>query len=306
MYIGCLIDRYIGGMTKAVVSTWTCPDRRHVSVKGGRTCLSLPQQTHRNSSSHSISRYIAVVTRLGRPGFCGRDALTGSLAPCDLAENALEVSSSQPPSSAVTVSIATSKTIVAVIVAMMLSLEDVRAEEIPPQSTSTQQQHRAETVPSGESTSLPESSTNPTTITPDDRKSSVLVDRIKWLNQVTSQVTEELNEVHPPPLRDIVDSVMSSEVSKDIQGISNVVGGAVDDLKDGFVGLNDTIRHINDEDNPLKKKIASSSSTAPGDTETVQKSPDTTATTPAKNPKPSITTSSSSSSSSSSTAVPSS
>jgi hypothetical protein len=55
----------------------------------------------------------------------------------------------------------------------------------------------------------------------------------------------------------MVDNVMSSEVSKDIQGISHVVGGVVGDLKDGFVGLNDTIRHINDEDNPLMKKASS-------------------------------------------------
>ncbi|KAI8112413.1 hypothetical protein M9434_003736 [Picochlorum sp. BPE23] len=204
--------------------------------------------------------------------FHGRDAL--NVPSFDLARDALEP---PPPQSAIAAaSLSAVKTMVAVIAAMAISLDSVSAEEMQPQirtsSTAPNEQQQSGAA-SLDGSAMPSPSTSDDD--DDDKRAPLLVERIKWLNQVTSQVTEELNEVHPPPLRDMVDNVMSSEVSKDIQGISHVVGGVVGDLKDGFVGLNDTIRHINDEDNPLMKK-ASSNAVA---TETVQEdhqiSPDT-------------------------------
>lgn len=244
-------------MTKTVVST--CP-ARHVSMVGRKCQVSRHQRIHiHRHSKNSINTKVqdsAVVKHLRRACFYGRYAVSGSVPSFDLARDALE-----SPSSSTWLSAA--KTTVAVIAAMMIPLDNVYAEEMQPpirtDSTSEQQQSGADTVPS-DGTAVSNSSTS------DGKRSPLLVERIKWLNQVTSQVTEELNEVHPPPLRDMVDSVMSSEMSKDIQGISHVVGGVVGDLKDGFVGLHDTIRHINDEDNPLMRK-ASSNVVA---TETVQ------------------------------------
>ncbi|WPT13396.1 hypothetical protein PSENEW3_00001237 [Picochlorum sp. SENEW3] len=249
-------------MTKPVVST--CP-ARHVSMVVRRTChvISHYQRIHRHSkySAHDST----VSKRLGRACvFHGRNAL--NVPSFDLARDALE----SPPQSAIAAaSLSAVKTMIAVIAAMAISLDSVYAEEMQPQirTSSTapneQQQSGTDTAPL-DGSAMPNPSTSDDG---DDKRAPLLVEKIKWLNQVTSQVTEEeLNEAHPPPLRDMVDSVMSSEVSKDIQGISHVVGGVVVDLKDGFVGLNDTIRHINNEDNPLMKK-ASSNGVA---TETVQ------------------------------------
>lgn len=254
-------------MTKSVVST--CP-ARHVSMVVGRTChvISLHQRIHRHRK-YIINTKVqdsTVSKPLSRACvFHGRNAL--NVPSFDLAMDALE---SPPPQSAIAAAaLSAVKTMIAVIAAMAISLDSVYAEEMQPQirtsSTAPNEQQQSETdTASLDGSAMPNPSTSDDD--DDDKRAPLLVERIKWLNQVTSQVTEELNEVHPPPLRDMVDNVMSSEVSKDIQGISHVVGGVVGDLKDGFVGLNDTIRHINDEDNPLMKK-ASSNVVA---TETVQ------------------------------------
>lgn len=252
-------------MTKAVVST--CP-ARHVSMVVRRTChvISHHQRIHRYSKyiSYTKAHDSTVSKRLRRACvFHGRNAL--NVPAFDLARDALE---SPPPQSAIAAAaLSAVKTMIAVIAAMAISLDSVYAEEMQPQirtsSTAPNEQQQSGAAPL-DGSAMPNPSTSDDG---DDKRAPLLVERIKWLNQVTSQVTEEeLNEAHPPPLRDMVDNVMSSEVSKDIQGISHVVGGVVGDLKDGFVGLNDTIRHINDEDNPLMKK-ASSNGVA---TETVQ------------------------------------
>ena len=100
-----------------------------------------------------------------------------------------------------------------------------------------------------------------------------IAQRIKWLNQVTTQVTDELNVVHPPPLKDVLGKAMSSDLLKDIQGVNSVIDNVVGDLKDGFVGLKDTITHF-DPENPtaglsVKTDTPSSSSSAKEDTATI-------------------------------------
>jgi hypothetical protein len=86
-------------------------------------------------------------------------------------------------------------------------------------------------------------------VSPEEEQDMSIADRIKWLNQVTTQVTDELNVVHPPPLKDVLGKAMSSDLVKDIQGVNSVIDNVVGDLKDGFVGLKDTITHF-DPENP--------------------------------------------------------
>lgn len=74
-----------------------------------------------------------------------------------------------------------------------------------------------------------------------DNRELSLAETIQWLNTVTAKATDELNEIHPPPLKDLVANARDSNVVQEIQGVTKVFGSVASDLKDGFVGLNKTI-----------------------------------------------------------------
>jgi hypothetical protein len=67
--------------------------------------------------------------------------------------------------------------------------------------------------------------------------------KIKWLNEVTSQITEELNDTHPPPLKGHVEEARG-KVSTELSAISGSMSNVASDLKEGFIGLKDTIKSI--------------------------------------------------------------
>ena len=67
--------------------------------------------------------------------------------------------------------------------------------------------------------------------------------KIKWLNEVTSQITEELNDIHPPPLKGHVEQARG-KVSTELSAISGSMSNVASDLKEGFIGLKDTIKSI--------------------------------------------------------------
>eukprot|EP00889_Picochlorum_renovo_P000668 jgi/Picre1/27698/NNA_000662.t1 len=122
----------------------------------------------------------------------------------DLARDALE---SPPPQSAIAAAaLSAVKTMIAVIATMAISLDCVYAEENA--TTNQNKLHCSKRATTERAAPLDGSAMpNPSTSDDgDDKRAPLLVERIKWLNQVTSQVTEEeLNEAHPPPLRDMVD-----------------------------------------------------------------------------------------------------
>lgn len=69
-------------------------------------------------------------------------------------------------------------------------------------------------------------------------------DTIHWLNDVTGKATDELNMIHPPPLKELVANAGSSTMVQEIQGVTKVFGNVASDLKDGFVGLKGTIQSL--------------------------------------------------------------
>lgn len=77
-------------------------------------------------------------------------------------------------------------------------------------------------------------------------------ERIKWLNQVTSRITDELDTVHPPPLRNIVAKATSSDIAQELQGVGKVFGSVASDLKEGFIGLEGTIEGLAKRDDGVK------------------------------------------------------
>eukprot|EP00890_Picochlorum_soloecismus_P003087 jgi/Picsp_1/377/NSC_00375-R1_---NA--- len=80
--------------------------------------------------------------------------------------------------------------------------------------------------------------------------------KIKWLNEVTSQITEELNDTHPPPLKGHVEQARG-KVSTELSAISGSMGNVASDLKEGFVGLKDTITSIASQESE-KQKVSGS------------------------------------------------
>ena len=76
-----------------------------------------------------------------------------------------------------------------------------------------------------------------------------LAETIQWLNSVTGRATDELNEIHPPPLKDLVANAGSSNVVQEIEGVTKVFGNVASDLKDGFVGLKGTIQSLGGDQN---------------------------------------------------------
>lgn len=92
---------------------------------------------------------------------------------------------------------------------------------------------------------------------------------IQWLNTVTAKATDELNEIHPPPLKDLVANAGASSVVQEIQGVTKVFGNVASDLKDGFVGLKGTIQSLGVDQG--------SEPQAPVDIETVENKTTTTA-----------------------------
>lgn len=81
--------------------------------------------------------------------------------------------------------------------------------------------------------------------------------KIKWLNEVTSQITEELNDVHPPPLKGQVEQARG-KVSTELSAISGSMSNVASDLKEGFVGLKDTITSIASQEGEKQKASAPS------------------------------------------------
>ena len=83
--------------------------------------------------------------------------------------------------------------------------------------------------------------------------------KIKWLNEVTSQITEELNDIHPPPLKGHVEQARG-KVSTELSAISGSMSNVASDLKEGFIGLKDTITSIASSSQEVEKESASTSS----------------------------------------------
>lgn len=77
-----------------------------------------------------------------------------------------------------------------------------------------------------------------------DKDPKGIRDQIKWLNQVTSRATEELNEISPPPLRGQVESAISKVSATQLSSVGGVMSSVVTDLKEGFVGLKNTISNF--------------------------------------------------------------
>lgn len=101
---------------------------------------------------------------------------------------------------------------------------------------------------------------DPSTSSPTSGKDRSLVETIQWLNTVTAKATDELNEMHPPPLKDLVANAGSSNVVQEIQGVTKVFGNVASDLKDGFVGLKGTIKSLGTEQNVEDSGVESNES----------------------------------------------
>ena len=71
-----------------------------------------------------------------------------------------------------------------------------------------------------------------------------LAGRIKWLNEVTTSITDELDMIHPPPLKNLVAQATSSDMAHELEGVGKVFGTVANDLKEGFVGLEGTIESL--------------------------------------------------------------
>ena len=69
-------------------------------------------------------------------------------------------------------------------------------------------------------------------------------DGIKWLNQVTLSITDELDAIHPPPLKNLVAQATDSDIVREFQDVGKVFGSVASDLKEGFLGLEGTIESI--------------------------------------------------------------
>ena len=78
----------------------------------------------------------------------------------------------------------------------------------------------------------------------DARGKSSLAGRIKWLNEVTSRITDELDVVHPPPLKNLVAQATDSDIVRELNDVGKVFGNVASDLREGFVGLEGTIGSI--------------------------------------------------------------
>ena len=69
-------------------------------------------------------------------------------------------------------------------------------------------------------------------------------DGIKWLNQVTLSITDELDAIHPPPLKNLVAQATDSDIVREFQDVGKVFGSVASDLKEGFLELEGTIESI--------------------------------------------------------------
>jgi len=88
--------------------------------------------------------------------------------------------------------------------------------------------------------------------------------RIQWLDQVTSHITDELDVVHPPPLRNVLAKATSSEMVQELRGVGKVFGSVASDLKEGFVGLEETIESLAKGDD--RSSVKAPADAGPGDT----------------------------------------
>jgi hypothetical protein len=79
---------------------------------------------------------------------------------------------------------------------------------------------------------------------PTGKNTESLVGRIQWLNQVTLRVTDELELIHPPPIKKLFAQVTNSGMAGELEGAGKVLGTVASDLKEGFVGLVGTIESI--------------------------------------------------------------
>ena len=79
---------------------------------------------------------------------------------------------------------------------------------------------------------------------PTGKNTESLVGRIQWLNQVTLRVTDELEVIHPPPIKKLFAQVTNSGMAGELEGAGKVLGTVASDLKEGFVGLVGTIESI--------------------------------------------------------------
>ncbi len=71
-----------------------------------------------------------------------------------------------------------------------------------------------------------------------------LAARVQWLNQVTLRVMDELDVVHPPPLKKLFAQVSNSGLAGELEGAGKVFRSVASDLQEGFVGLVGTIESI--------------------------------------------------------------
>ena len=71
-----------------------------------------------------------------------------------------------------------------------------------------------------------------------------LAARVQWLNQVTLRVMDELDVVHPPPLKKLFAQVNNSGLAGELEGAGKVFRSVASDLQEGFVGLVGTIESI--------------------------------------------------------------
>ncbi len=79
---------------------------------------------------------------------------------------------------------------------------------------------------------------------PSRQDTESLAGRIQWLNQVTLRVMDELDVVHPPPLKKLIAQVTNSGLAGELEGAGKVFGNVTSDLKEGFVGLVGTMESI--------------------------------------------------------------
>ena len=62
-------------------------------------------------------------------------------------------------------------------------------------------------------------------------------ERLRWLNKVTADATQELDAIAPPPLKGALDSAVKAAKETDVKPALDVAKRAVGDLQEGFSGL---------------------------------------------------------------------
>ena len=61
--------------------------------------------------------------------------------------------------------------------------------------------------------------------------------RLRWLDKVTADAQQELDNIAPPPLKSALESVVKAAKETDVQPALDVTKRALDDLQEGFSGL---------------------------------------------------------------------